>query len=254
MMRIIKIGGRVQRDPRLAKALAARWAAARGSFCVVHGGGDAVSTLQRQRGSVPRFVAGRRVTSDDDIEALRMALSGSANKELVSSLTVAGVAALGLSGEDASLLTARTMDAGRFGRVGAPAQVNVVLLRTLLVNGYLPVISPLARDVDAEDGAALNVNGDDAAAAIAAALEAEELLLIADVPGVIIDGQAVATLSGDDAADAVTTGIATGGMATKLRAALDALQLGVPMVRIGGIDALLDPTRGTTLLAAPQLA
>lgn len=129
-----------------------------------------------------------------------------------------------------------------------------MLLRTLLVNGYLPVISPLARDVDAEDGAALNVNGDDAAAAIAAALEAEELLLIADVPGVIIDGQAVATLSGDDAADAVTTGIATGGMATKLRAALDALQLGVPMVRIGGIDALLDPTRGTTLLAAPQLA
>jgi acetylglutamate kinase len=254
MMRVIKIGGRVQRDPRLAAAIAAQWAAARGSLCVVHGGGDAVSELQRQRGAAPRFVAGRRVTSDADIDALRMALSGSANKQLVSSLTAAGVAALGLSGEDASLLCARVLDAVRFGRVGTPTDVNVTLLRTLLLSGYLPVISPLARDVDALGGGALNVNGDDAAAAIAAALHAEELLLISDVPGVIVDGSPVATLPADAAADAVTTGIATGGMATKLRAALEALELGVPMVRIGGIDALGDPALGTMLVATPQLA
>jgi acetylglutamate kinase len=254
MMRVIKIGGRVQRDPRLAAAIAAQWAAARGSLCVVHGGGDAVSELQRQRGAAPRFVAGRRVTSDADIDALRMALSGSANKQLVSSLTAAGVAALGLSGEDASLLCARVLDAARFGRVGTPTDVNVTLLRTLLQSGYLPVISPLARDVDAPNGGALNVNGDDAAAAIAAALDAEELLLISDVPGVIVDGSPVATLLADAAADAVTTGIATGGMATKLRAALEALELGVPMVRIGGIDALGDPALGTMLVATPQLA
>jgi acetylglutamate kinase len=98
------------------------------------------------------------------------------------------------------------------------------------------------------------VNGDDAAAAIAAALHAEELLLISDVPGVIVDGSPVATLPADAAADAVTTGIATGGMAAKLRAALEALELGVPMVRIGGIGALGDPALGTMLVATPQLA
>ena len=137
-------------------------------------------------------------------------------------------------------------------RAGAPAEVDDALLRLLLTAGYLPVVSPLSRDSDA--GGALNVNADDAAAAIAVALDAQELLLISDVPGVIVDDIAVRAMDHDDAASALERGIATGGMATKLRAALDALALGVPRVRIGGIDALLDSTLGTTLHATPQPA
>jgi acetylglutamate kinase len=183
-----------------------------------------------------------------------MALSGSANKQLVASLTAEGVAAVGVSGEDASLLAACAFNAAVLGRVGVPVHVNVALLHALLAHNFLPVISPLACDVDATHGSALNVNADDAAAAIASALDADELLLISDVPGVIVEGVTAATLSGDEAAQAVESGIATGGMATKLRAALDALRRGVPQVRIGGLDALLDPSLGTILLATPQLA
>lgn len=254
MMRVIKIGGRVQRDPALAGILTRLWSHAPASFCVVHGGGETISALQRQLGGAPSFVEGRRVTTEADIEVLRMALSGVANKQLVASLSTKGIAAVGVSGEDGSLLVARPMNAAVFGRVGVVARVNDGLLRTLLAGGFLPVVSPVARDGESGSMGALNVNADDAAAAIAASLEAEELLLVSDVSGVIIDGVAAASLSVDAAAQAIETGMATEGMATKLRAALDALRCGVPQVRIGGADALLDPTLGTTLLAATQLA
>jgi acetylglutamate kinase len=254
MMRVIKIGGRVQRDPGLAGILARLWTTAPASFCMVHGGGEIISSLQTQLGGAPRFVDGRRVTTDEDIDVLRMALSGIVNKRLVASLSAEGVAAVGISGEDGSLLVARMMNAAVLGRVGEVAQVNDALLRTLLGDGFLPVISPVARDGDAVSGNALNVNADDAAAAIAASLEADELLLISDVRGVIIDGAAAWSLSGDEALHAIEAGIATEGMATKLRAALDALRRGVTRVRIGGLDALLDPALGTTLHAATQLA
>ena len=252
--RVIKIGGRVQRDSRLAPVLAQLWLEAPGSFCVVHGGGEIISSLQTRLGREPRFVAGRRLTTNDDIEVLRMALSGAANKQLVGYLSTEGIAAVGLSGEDGSLIVARVLDAERFGQVGVPVGVNEGVLCALLAGGYLPVISPLARDYESTSGGALNVNADDAAAAIAHAMGADELLLVSDVPGVVVDGIAAATLSSDEAAQAIENGIATEGMATKLRAALDALRRGVPAVRIGGLDALLDPTLGTTLLATPQLA
>jgi acetylglutamate kinase len=254
MIRVIKVGGRVQRDPRLAGTLAAMWTSAPASFCVVHGGGETISSLQMQLGGTPRFVDGRRVTTETDISVLRMALSGLANKELVDSLSTKGIAAVGVSGEDGSLILARSLNAPVLGRVGTPVSVNDALLRVLLGNGFLPVISPVSRDADAMGGGALNVNGDDAAAAIACALDADELLLVSDVPGVIVDGVALSMMSPGDAMDAVDRGIATQGMATKLRAALDALGRGVQQVRIGGIDALLDSTLGTTLLATPQPA
>jgi acetylglutamate kinase len=254
MMRVIKIGGRVQGDPALAGALARLWAAAPASFCVVHGGGETISALQTQLGSAPRFVEGRRVTSNEDIDVLRMALSGVANKRLVASLGAAGAPAVGISGEDGSLLVARAMNAPVLGLVGEVSQVNDALLRTLLAAGFLPVISPVASGEDTAGGGAYNVNADDAAAAIAASLDAEELLLISDVRGVMIDGVMAHSLTLDEAAYAIESGMATDGMATKLRAALDALHRGVPHVRIGGLDALSNSGLGTTLVAATQLA
>jgi acetylglutamate kinase len=247
MIRVIKVGGRPQLDAALPVALAAAHHAAPGSLVVVHGGGDEVSTLQRLYGVEAQFTGGRRVTSLQDLEIIRMALSGSANKRLVSALSDVGIAAIGLSGEDGNLLMADPLDPDRFGYVGTPSTVNADLLRQLLRAGFLPVLSPVSRSTNRAQGATLNVNGDDAAAAIAAAVAAEELLLVSDVAGVLLDAQPVGCLGPEDALRLIEDGVARGGMAAKLQAALSALEGGVQRVRISDIAAITDATRGTVL-------
>lgn len=245
--RVIKVGGRPQLDPALASALAAAHRLAPGSLVVVHGGGDEVSALQRLYGVVAQFNGGRRVTSALDLDIVRMALSGSANKRLVAALNDAGVTAVGLSGEDAGLLLATPVDREQFGFVGTPSGVNVALLRHLLVGAYLPVLSPVSRSDDPRTGATLNVNGDDAASAIAVALGADELLLVSDVEGVRVRGAAVGRLDAEEAQQLVDDGTAAGGMAAKLQAALAALDGGVARVRISDIAAIGQHDRGTVL-------
>jgi acetylglutamate kinase len=134
-----------------------------------------------------------------------------------------------------------------------PAWVDVRLIRHLLAGPYLPVLSPLSRDLDATDGSALNVNGDDAAAALAVALGAEELIFVADVPGVLVDGDVAPLLDVDEATAAIAAGTATGGMSAKVQAGIAALERGVPRVRIGDLDALLDSVRGTVLAPSRSL-
>jgi acetylglutamate kinase len=253
MMRVVKVGGRAQLDPALAAALAAAHRAAPGSVVVVHGGGDEVSTLQRLHGVSAEFDGGRRVTSAADLAIIRMALSGSANKRLVAALNDAGVPAVGLSGEDGALIRARPVDRARLGYVGVPSGVNVALLRTLLRDGYLPVISPVARSDDATVGPTLNVNGDDAAAAIAVAGGASELLLVSDVEGVLENGVTLSELDAAAAQRLIEDGTATGGMGAKLEAALVALEGGVARVRIADIAAIEAEDRGTILTRAGRL-
>ena len=254
-MRVIKFGGRAQDDARLPAAVHAAWFADPGAMCIVHGGGDQVSALQRALGAPAAFVRGRRVTREADIQTIRMALSGGVNKDLVARLTAAAVPAIGVSGEDAGLLGARRIAGAELGHVGEPAWVDAAVLRHLLAGAYLPVVSPLARDLDARPGAAgaLNVNGDDAAAAIAVALEADELLFVSDVPGVRANGMVVPQLDADEAAAAISDGTATGGMVAKLSAGRAAVERGVSRVRIGDLDALLDPARGTVLAPTRSL-
>jgi len=249
MTRVIKVGGRPQSDPCLPVQLA-QAAASNGGLVVVHGGGDEVSALQRAFGVEAQFVAGRRVTSAEDIEIIRMALSGSANKRLVAQLVAKNVHAIGLSGEDASLISAAPIDAQTLGHVGAPQRINVELLWHLLDGGYVPVISPTSRNVVAKTwGApALNVNGDDAASAIAVALAAEELLLVLDVAGVLVDGAVVRKLETSKARRLIADGIAANGMAAKLEAAIAALDGGVERVRIANIGAITDDNCGTLVI------
>jgi acetylglutamate kinase len=247
MMRVIKVGGRPQLDPALPAALAAAHRAAPGAVVVVHGGGDEVSTLQRLYGSTSQFSGGRRITSALDLEIIRMALSGSANKRLASALNDEGIAAVGLSGEDAGLLCATPLAREQFGFVGTPAAVNVALLRHVLAGGYLPVLSPVSRSNDVAAGATLNVNGDDAAAAIAIALGADDLLLVSDVEGVLVNGAPATQLDADMAQQLIENGTATGGMGAKLQAALRALEGGVGRVRISDIAAIESLDRGTVL-------
>ena len=246
MTRVVKIGGRAQGDPRVAAALGQAWNSAPNSLCLVHGGGDEITSMQRALGREATFIGGRRVTSESDLELLRMVLSGLVNKRLVNSLVAAGIPAVGLSGEDDALIGAELIDAPSLGFAGRPTAINVQLLRTLMDAGYMPVISPVGYDAASGKGGALNVNGDDAAAGIAAALNAEELLLIADVEGVRgVRGDIVPALSIESSRELIATGVAAGGMAAKLESAHLALLAGVDRVRICDLAGLADSERGT---------
>ncbi|MDQ2890505.1 MAG: acetylglutamate kinase [Gemmatimonadota bacterium] len=249
MKRVIKLGGRAQSADTLAAAIAAAWRA-NPALCIVHGGGDEISALQRTLGGEPRFAGGRRITTAKDLDIIRMVLSGLVNKRLVSQLNAAGAPAIGISGEDASLIAAQPLGIAEFGHVGMPVSINTTLIETLWLAGLLPVISPLGANAETP-GTALNVNGDDAAAAIAVALGADELLLVADVEGVLdASGRLISQLDADDARALIAAGIALGGMAAKLEAAHAALVGGVRSVRIADISALGDSERGTFITPA----
>ncbi len=253
MKRVIKIGGRAQASPELATRIATAWKNEPGSLCVVHGGGDQVSALQKSMGSEPSFIDGRRITTREDLEIVRMVLSGSVNKQLVSTFAAAGVRAVGISGEDGGLITARFLDRERFGSVGKPVRANADLLNLLLAAGYLPVISPLASE-DGDPAEALNVNGDDAAAAIAIALHASELLLVADVAGVLdSNDMVIANLDHTEATELAQKGVVKKGMKAKLEAGFAALAGGVAKVRVADLDGLEDATAGTSLTLAQSL-
>lgn len=252
MTRVLKVGGRPQSDPSLGPLIAEAWDALSGAMVLVHGGGDEVSALQKTMGVVAQFVDGRRVTSAQDLELVRMALSGTANKRLVSSLVREGVRAVGLSGEDASLIAATPSDAGRLGHVGTPQRINSSLLLHLIDGGYLPVVSPVSRNIGHELGPALNVNADDAAAAIAVAIEAEELLIVSDVPGVLVDNETAESLTVAEATGLIHDGVASGGMRAKLTAAIAAVQGNVPLVRISDLRGISDRSLGTRLQKASE--
>jgi len=243
VIRVLKIGGRAQNDPNLARAV--RSAAVENGIVVVHGGGDEVSALQRRMGITPKFHGGRRVTTTDDLAIVQMVLSGSANKRLVAAFVGAGVRAVGISGEDDGLLTARATARETLGEVGEPSRVETALLELLVDAGYVPVVSPLARD--AETGGTLNVNGDDAAAEIAIAMRASELVLVADVPGVMTSGTVIAELDVERAVALIEDGTAREGMAAKLQAARRAVERGVARVRIGNLAAVQSATAGTVI-------
>lgn len=252
MTRVVKVGGRAQGDPQLPFALtAAAQAASQGrgsSLCIVHGGGDEVSALQRRLGLEPRFRSGRRVTSTEDLEIVRMVLSGTINKRLVAALVSHGIRAVGISGEDGLLFTAQVSDGANMGRVGGAVTVDATVVQLLLAAGFVPVISPVARDAGDSAGAGLNVNGDDAAAALAVSLGADELVLVADVPGVMENGAVIPELDANGVQGLIARGVAAGGMIAKLEAGLAALRGGVAAVRISALDGITDSAVGTQLV------
>jgi acetylglutamate kinase len=250
-MRIVKIGGRAQADLDLAIRIREAWETSSNKLCIVHGGGDEITTMQNALGREAAFVGGRRVTSRPDLEILRMVLSGMINKRIVNLLVTEGIPAVGISGEDCALIGAEIIDAASLGFAGQPVRIEPRLIRTLIDSGFLPVVSPVGYDLSSGTGGTLNVNGDDAAAAIAVSLNAEELLLIADVEGVRDEsGDIIASIDADFARDLILHGVATGGMAAKLESAHAALAAGVERVRISDLAGLADTERGTLITQA----
>jgi acetylglutamate kinase len=209
-----------------------------------------VSTWSRRLGLPVEKRDGLRVTTPEIAQVVEMVLGGPMNRLLVSALRAAGLDAIGLSGVDGGLLTAQPLQNGELGEVGEIVNVRASLLQSLLLAGLTPVVAPVAPSLTAPIRP-LNVNADQAAAAIAAALGAHELLFVSDVPGVTIDGVTQPTLAAGEIAPMIDGGVATGGMAAKLRAAAQALEAGVRAVRIGDLDMLEHATAGTRLLAAP---
>jgi acetylglutamate kinase len=201
------------------------------------------------------FVGGRRVTSKSDLELLRMVLSGVVNKRLVSALVAADVPAVGLSGEDGALINAEFIDRAVLGHAGRPVSINKDLLASLMNGGCLPVISPVGFNGESGVGGALNVNGDDAAAAIAAALGASELTFVVDVEGVLdADDEVISNLTVEQAREMIANGTAAAGMAAKLESAEAALINGVASVRICALRGVTDPRGGTFLIQSQSVA
>ena len=248
-VKVVKIGGNELDRPDWVDACA-RALKGIGPAVVVHGGGQAVSRWSRRLGLPVEKQDGLRRTTPEIAQVVEMVLGGPMNRLLVAALREAGLDAIGLCGVDGGLLTAQPVQQSELGEVGEIVNVRASLLQSLLLAGLTPVVAPVAPSLTSPVRP-LNVNADQAAAAIAAALGAQELLLVSDVPGVTVDGVTQPTLAAAEIEQMIEGGVATGGMAAKLRAAADALQAGVRAVRIGDLDMLEHATAGTRLLAAP---
>ncbi len=243
-VRVYKVGGPALEDPGLVRPLAEELRTLGGHVVLVHGGGRHVERLLRALAIESRFVEGRRETSPAAMEVVEMVLSGVVNKGLASELTAAGVPAVGISGRDGGLLTAEPV-AG-LGRVGARVRGNPDAILALWQRGFVPVISPVS---NGPEGDALNVNADEAALGLATSVFASSLVYLSDVDGVRVDGETLGDLDTGDAERLIDAGVIAGGMALKVRVALEASRAGIPDVVIAGRARLEGHFAGTRLVA-----
>ena len=197
---------------------------------VVHGGGVQISSMLERLGIEPQFSGGQRITDAPTLEVVEMVLGGRLNKELVRLVQRLGGRAVGLTGKDGGLLTARrTAATSALGLVGEVVSVDPSVIERLLPE-FIPIIAPIAAGLEAET---LNVNADPFAARLAAGLGAEKLVLLTDVAGVSdASGALIETLDGDRARELIDDRTIAGGMIPKVSSALEALAGGVSKVHI----------------------
>jgi len=232
---VVKYGGHAMEDPELADLFAQDVVLMRlvgMNPVVVHGGGPQISDLMRRLGKEPEFVDGRRVTDAETIDIVRMALVGKVNREIVASLNQHGSYAVGLSGEDAGLLTAIASDP-ELGFVGDVHKVDPSIVHRLLNEELIPVVATVAVD---EAGQAYNINADAVAGAIAEALGAEKLVYLTNVAGLYRswpDESSLISRLGVDELDALmTSGVLSEGMIPKIESCVSALRNGVSRAHI----------------------
>jgi acetylglutamate kinase len=234
---VLKIGGNELDDPAFVVELARVVADLRPVPVLVHGGGKEIGVVQRALGGEPRFVAGLRVTDAAALMAAEMVLCGQVSTRLVAALLAAGADAQGLSGVDRGLIRVEKAQhpEGDLGRVGTPVAVRAEVLRGLSDAGVVPVVAPISLGPDG----AYNVNADEAAGAIAAALGAgAEVVFVTNVPGVLAGGARAPRLTAREIHALIADGTIRGGMIPKVRAALTALAAGVRAARITDLAGL----------------
>lgn len=244
---VVKFGGSLLSDEGARKGFLRQVAglAKKRPLVLVHGGGPEINAALNQMGAQSVWVQGRRVTDAAAMRVVEMVLSGEVNKRLVGQLSSIKVKAVGISGRDGGLLTARPVP--DLGRVGVPSKADGSVLLALLAKKFVPVVSPVAGGADGE---ALNVNADEAAAAIAAALTAERLVYLTDVPGVLgADKKTIPVIRVKKGLEPlIAAGVITGGMIPKTRSCRDAIKKGVREVDIVDGRAGLVKMSGTRLL------
>jgi acetylglutamate kinase len=245
---VVKLGGEVVKDDHALDGVAAQVSLLHSlgiRIVVVHGGGPQATALTRRLGAEPVIVAGRRVTDDAALEVAKMVYAGTLNTDVLSALRAHQLQAVGLSGVDAELLTARRRppvtvvdDAGKsavvdYGHVGDIMNVDPRVLVTLMDARFVPVVASLAGD---NDGNVYNVNADTVAETIAIALRAQKLIYLTGVPGVLRDPKDPASLvtfaDPDDLAGLMATGALSGGMRPKVEACIRAATGGVERTHI----------------------
>ena len=199
---------------------------------LVHGGGPEISEMMTQLGKKPQFVDGLRVTDKETVDIVQMVLAGKVNKTLVNLLEKKGGKAMGISGMDGRLIEAKMRDE-RLGYVGEITKIHIQPVLDLLEKGYIPVISTLGCD---RDGNAYNINGDTAAAYIAGAMNAERLVMMTDIAGILRDKDDPSTLIPEvtisEAQQLCTEGVVSGGMIPKVDCCIEAIHKGVKNVVI----------------------
>jgi acetylglutamate kinase len=232
---VIKYGGSAMEDPDLAHLFAQDVVLMRlvgMNPVVVHGGGPQISDLMRRLGKEPKFVDGLRVTDAETVDIVRMALVGKVNREIVASVNQHGSYAVGLSGEDAGLITVDQRD-DKLGFVGDIRRIDPSILERLLREELIPVVATVGVD---EAGQAYNVNADTVAGAIAESLRAEKLVYLTNVAGMYGDladeASLISRIDVDRLVALVDDGVLSEGMIPKARSCVDAVKSGVSRAHI----------------------
>ena len=224
---VVKIGGSTlgSHDTTLEDMVALQQDGVK--LIVVHGGGNIISQWMERQGAVPRFVGGLRVTDAQSLEIATAVLTGLVNKQLVASLIVLGGKAMGLSGVDGGLLEAEVTNQ-ELGYVGEITKVNPHPLVQAMEGGYIPLVAPMGLhrvNGSPYSGSLLNINGDTVAGELAHAVDAERLIFLTDVEGIMDgSGRVIQRLNARNARILLSSGVVKGGMIPKLGACLRALE------------------------------
>ncbi|MGH9942484.1 MAG: acetylglutamate kinase [Pyrinomonadaceae bacterium] len=246
---VVKLSGKVTEDAENLKSLAEELALLHQvgiRMCVVHGGGKQLNELAEQMGVEQTIINGRRVTDDATLDMAKMLFAGKINTDILAALRHRGAQAVGLSGVDGNIVQAVRRPPKEvlnratgerehvdYGHVGDVVEIDDRLLRVLLDQDYLPVVSSLGAD---EEGRVFNINADTIAAEIAVRLQVEKLILLSDVDGIYLrpgdEGTKLSRLTAAEAEALVTDGVATGGMIPKLQSIANLLRRGVRSAHI----------------------
>ena len=237
---VVKYGGNAMGDPELQESFARDVVLMKlvgVNPIVVHGGGPQIGALLERLNITSEFVDGMRVTDSATMDVVEMVLGASVNKEIVSSINRNGGKAIGVTGKDGQLIRARKMEVTRespdlqapeiidIGHVGEVEKIDTEVLNMILDSNFIPVIAPIGVG---EDGSSYNINADLVAGKLAEVLQAEKLMLLTNVEGLMDDSGTVLTgLTPSQVDDLIANGTIKGGMLPKIRCALDAVKSGV---------------------------
>ena len=235
---IIKYGGSAMKNPKLKKSFVEDIVFMNLvgiTIIIVHGGGHAIDEMLKKLNIKPKFFNGFRITDEETMEVVEMVLAGKVNKGIVNDIQTQGVDAIGVCGKDGNLLQAhkKIIDGKDLGFVGEVTSVKINFLEGLIKNTTIPVVAPIGKD---SLGTTYNINADDVALAISKALNAEKLIFLTDVSGVLRDvndnTSLITEMKADQALTYIKEGIITNGMIPKVKSCIEAIHSDVKAVHI----------------------